>query len=183
MEIDTGASVTIMGLKTWKKINNKKSLEPTKLRLKSYMGNSIHVIGQTKVPVQLDSLWWELPLIVVDGDSPTLRGRNWLQHMKLPWKEIFKVQTVEEPDQDQLKEILAKYEVVFDGKLGQVKGTYATLYVDPEAKPMYFKQRSVPYMLKKKIEDELGRLEKEGTISSVDFSEWATPIVPILKSD
>ena len=33
-------------------------------------------------------------------------------------------------------------------------------------------------MLKKKIEDELGRLEKE-----VDFSEWATPIVPILKSD
>ena len=38
-------------------------------------------------------------------------------------------------------------------------------------------------MLKKKIEDELGRLEKEGTISPVDFSEWATPMVPILKSD
>ena len=93
MEIDTGASVTIMGLKTWKKLNNNKSLEPTKLRLKSYMGNSIHVIGQTKVPVQLDSLWWELPLIVVDGDSPTLLGRNWLQHMKLPGKEIFKVLT------------------------------------------------------------------------------------------
>ena len=59
MEIDTGASVTIMGLKTWKKINNKKSLGPTKLHLKSYMGNSIHVIGQTKVPVQLDCLRWE----------------------------------------------------------------------------------------------------------------------------
>ena len=75
-QIDTGASVTIMGLKTWKKINNKKSLEPTKLRIKSYTGNSIHVIGQTKVPVQLDSLRWELPLIVVDGESLTLLGRN-----------------------------------------------------------------------------------------------------------
>ena len=38
-------------------------------------------------------------------------------------------------------------------------------------------------MLKKKIEDELGRLEREGTISPVEFSEWATPIVPILKAD
>ena len=113
----------------------------------------------------------------------TLLGRNWLQHVKLTWKEIFKVQTVEELDQDQLKEILAKYEAVFDGKLGQVKGTYATLYVDLEAKLRYFKPRSVPYTLKKKIEDELGRLEKEGTISPVDFSEWVTPIVPILKSD
>ena len=107
--------------------------------------------------------------------------------MKLSWKEIFKVQTVEEPDQNQLKEILAKYAAVFDSKLGQVKGTYATFYVDPEAKSRYFKPRSVPYMLKKKIkkkiEDELGRLEKEGTISPVDFSEWTTPIVPILKSD
>ena len=183
MEIDTRASVTIMGLKTWGKINNKKSLEPTKLRLKSYTGNSIHMKRQTKVPVQLDSFQRELPLIVVDGNSPTLLGGNWLQHVKLPWKEIFKVQTVEEPGQDQLKEILAKYEAVFDGKLGQVKGTNATLYVDTEAKHRYFKQRSVPYMLKKEIEDELGRLEKEGTISPVYFSEWATPIVPILKSD
>lgn len=37
-------------------------------------------------------------------------------------------------------------------------------------------------MLKKKIEEELGRLQK-GTISPVEFSEWATPIVPILKAD
>ena len=38
-------------------------------------------------------------------------------------------------------------------------------------------------MLIKKIEDELGRLEREGTISPVEFSEWVTPIVPILKPD
>ena len=38
-------------------------------------------------------------------------------------------------------------------------------------------------MLKKKIEVEFGRLEREGTISPVEFSEWATAIVPILKAD
>ena len=86
-------------------------------------------------------------------------------------------------DDDKLKEILAKHEAVFDGKFRKVKGTYVTLSVAPEAKPRHFKQRSVPYILKKKIEDELGRLERKGTISPVRFSEWTTPIVHILKAD
>ena len=86
-------------------------------------------------------------------------------------------------DQNKLKEILAKHEAVFDGKLGKVEGTYVTLCVETEAKPKYFKPMSVPYMLKKKIGDKLGRQEREGTISPVEFSQWATAIVPILKAD
>ena len=35
----------------------------------------------------------------------------------------------------------------------------------------------------KKIEAELDRLVKEGTIEPVEFTEWATPIVPIVKED
>ena len=85
--------------------------------------------------------------------------------------------------QDKLKKILAKHEAVFDGKLRKVEGTYVTLSVAPEAKPRYFKPRSVPHIWKTKIEDELGGLERKGTISPVEFSEWATPIVPILKTD
>lgn len=42
------------------------------------------------------------------------------------------MQIMQEADQDKLKEILANYEAVFDGKLDQMKGTYATLYVDSE---------------------------------------------------
>ncbi len=44
-------------------------------------------------------------------------------------------------------------------------------------------KQSVLYLLNKKIEDELGKLEREGTILPVEFFEWATPIVPILKAD
>ena len=81
------------------------------------------------------------------------------------------------------RRILAKHVAVFDGNLGKVEGTYVTLYVAPEANPRYFKPRSVPYMLKKKIEDEFGGLERKGTISPVEFSEWMTPIIPIFKAD
>ena len=37
--------------------------------------------------------------------------------------------------------------------------------------------------MKEGIEEELDRLEKEGIVHRVMHSEWATPIVPILKPD
>ena len=37
--------------------------------------------------------------------------------------------------------------------------------------------------MRKKVEEELERLEKEGIIRKRQFAEWATPIVPILKDD
>ena len=45
------------------------------------------------------------------------------------------------------------------------------------------KARPVPYALKAKVEKELDRLLSEGIISPVEFTEWATPIVPVVKQD
>ena len=55
--------------------------------------------------------------------------------------------------------------------------------MDPQAKPKYFKRRPVAYALRQKVEEELDHLFSKGTIRPVEFSEWATPIVPIVKSD
>ena len=45
------------------------------------------------------------------------------------------------------------------------------------------KPHSVPYASQDAIEKELERLEKLGVIEKVNHSEWATPIVPVLKPD
>ncbi|XP_059159253.1 uncharacterized protein K02A2.6-like [Physella acuta] len=37
--------------------------------------------------------------------------------------------------------------------------------------------------MRNKIENELSRLESNGIIKKVDYSDWATPIVPVLKKD
>ncbi|GFX76885.1 transposon Tf2-6 polyprotein [Trichonephila clavipes] len=39
------------------------------------------------------------------------------------------------------------------------------------------------FALKGRVENEIDRLEKEGIIEKVDSSEWATPVVPVVKSD
>lgn len=39
----------------------------------------------------------------------------------------------------------------------------------------------VPFALKPKIESELERLVKSGVLVKTEFSDWATPIVPVVK--
>ena len=53
--------------------------------------------------------------------------------------------------------------------------------MDPEAQPKYLKARSEPYSLKKNVEFDLERLQREEIISPVEFSERAAPIVPVAK--
>ncbi len=43
--------------------------------------------------------------------------------------------------------------------------------------------RSVPHALKEGIEQELTRLENLGVLEKVRYSEWAAPIVPVVKPD
>ncbi|GFR09705.1 uncharacterized protein K02A2.6, partial [Trichonephila clavata] len=43
--------------------------------------------------------------------------------------------------------------------------------------------RTVPFALKGRVENEIDRLEREGIIEKVESSEWATPVVPVVKTD
>lgn len=67
--------------------------------------------------------------------------------------------------------------------MGTVQRVKAKIYIDSQEKQRYFKSRSPPFALNEKIEHELDRSVCEGTVTPVEFSEWATPIVPIEKSD
>ena len=59
---------------------------------------------------------------------------------------------------------------LFCDELGRVKDATA-------------KVRTVPYALRPKVEQGLERLQQAGVIEPVQFSEWAAPIVPVMKKD
>ena len=66
--------------------------------------------------------------------------------------------------------------------MGTLKGMKAKFYVDDTVKPMFCKPRPVRFALRAKVEDELDRMQEAGIIRPVEFSEWAAPIIPVLKS-
>ncbi len=80
-----------------------------------------------------------------------------------------------------LPEVLSQHEELFNEELGKLKGPPKKIYVDKEAVPRFFKARPVPYAMKAKVEIE--RLLREHIIEPVKHSEWAAPVVPVLKSD
>lgn len=82
-----------------------------------------------------------------------------------------------------IEPLLSKYENLFKYGLGKVQVVQAKLYIDENSQPRYFKARPVAYSMRDKIQTELDRLVCEGIIQPVQFSEWATPIVPITKPD
>ena len=82
-----------------------------------------------------------------------------------------------------LQHILDQNEEVFQPELGILRGYEASIHVDPAVLPKFCKCRSVLYALCPKVGQKLDRLVAEGVLEPVKFSEWAAPIVLVLKSD
>ena len=124
----------------------------------------------------------QLRLLVVEGGGPSLFGRDCLRELAPDWGEIKALRTIP-TDTTKLKNVLQKHTDIFKDELGLVRGTAAKIHVDPQVQPRFFQARSVPYALQGKVELELERLEKEGVIEPVQFSDSAAPIVPVVKRD
>ena len=119
-----------------------------------------------------------LPILVMDNNSPSLLGRNWLSCVKIDWPHVNRVASV-----DQLQQLLTKYEDPFKPGIGSLKRYSARLAVDPKAPTRFHKTRGIPIALKESIEEALEKVKKLGIIEHVRTSEWASPIVPVPKTD
>lgn len=84
----------------------------------------------------------------------------------------------------QLQTLLYKYaNTVFEPGLGKASKCTAQLTLKPDSQPKACKLRTIQYALQPKIEAALAKMEEEGSIEKVEHSEWATPIVPLIKPD
>ena len=79
--------------------------------------------------------------------------------------------------------IVQSHPNVFKPGLGTIKGITAKLEMKPNAQPKLCKAHPVPYDLQEAVEAEYHRLESEGVVEKVEFSEWATPMVHVPKAD
>ena len=120
----------------------------------------------------------QLELLVIAGSGPSLLGRDWLLAIKLDWSQLHHM-TVPSA----LHQVLQKHASIFKDELGEVKGTTAKIHVNPQARLRFCKSHTVPYVLWGKVEQELDWMERDGIIQPVEYSEWAAPNVPVVKTD
>ena len=120
----------------------------------------------------------KLVLAVVGGVGPSLFGRNWLKYIQLDWSTIATVRSVK---MKSVKTLIQHHQSLFAEGLGTIQPYKATLHIDPNATPRFFKPR--PFAIRNAIGHELDCLEKQGIIQKVTHSEWDAPIMAVPKKD
>ena len=176
MELDTGATVSIMSQQKFASLSPSTQIPRSKVTLQTYTGEPMKVLGE--VPVQVtyqQQPTQDLQLVVVEGNGPSLLGRNWLHHIKLDWTGIKAVL----PSQRSLAGLLETYKEIFADELGTIQPYKAKLIVAPSAVPKYHRPRSVPFAMKSVVEEELNHLESTGVLERVEVADWAAPIVAV----
>ena len=86
--------------------------------------------------------------------------------------------------QQQLKQVLRKFEPLFDGTLGHWKTKPVELELkDPNCKPVHARPYPVPQSQEKQLKEEVARLVHAKVLRKVNDSEWASPAFTIKKPD
>lgn len=175
-EVDSGSFVTTISDLIYRKHFNDIPLSNSSLVLKVYTGGKIYPLGLISLPVTYENDTKILDIHVIADGGPPLLGRNFMSAFNLQISKINHIKT-----ENIVKSLTSKYPEVFSDRLGCFNKHTVSLYVKPDSKPIFMKARSVPFALKEKVDQELNRMVQEGILKSVQHSNYASPIVPVLK--
>lgn len=184
MELDTGASVSVMNVTVYNTHFKHIKLIPVERKLHAYTGAQLDIAGKIEVNVDYEGQKALLPIFVINADkyAPPLLGRDWLHVIKLDWHQLLPSgqYTIRADSVEKLKD---KYSDIFQPELGTVQGVKASLHIKDDVTPVFYKPRPVPFSMRPAVENELERMQNEGIIKPVEVSEWATPLVCVPKTD
>lgn len=191
MEVDTGASVSVCNQDFYNTNLNSLKLLPTNLSLSSYTNDPIVPIGRLGVSVAYKNVQTKLDLYVIEKGAHPLMGRDWLQALgvEISFKPnlfgLTNPKSTAENDktfiETNVKKLIQDFPEVFTDQLGEYKGDPIKLKLKENAIPKYCKPRPLPFTLKAKVETELQRLVDADVLCPITSSEYATPIVAVLK--
>ena len=73
------------------------------------------------------------------------------------------------------------FSLVLSNALGKCSKTKVSIYLKPDAKPVFCKPRQLPFSRKLPVQAELERLVNLGILERINSSDWAAPIVVVTK--
>ena len=177
---DTGSPITVISDSTWQQVLGSPRLSNTDVSVQSYSGHPLKLLGCFTCEASCKGRRGTLDIYVASGTRSCLLGRDAIKKLAI---EIAIGQLQPVNTESRLAALLAKHEKLFSEELGHVSGVKASIRLDPDARPIFCKSRPVPLAMRPRIEQEIERLLRNKVIRKVEHSDWATPIVPVLKPD
>jgi len=146
--------------------------------------------GKVNVVVEHEKFRLNEEMFIVPDEYEPLLGRTWIRHLKINLQEIDE-SNENQSNQSYTKEIqvnsidsiIKQFPEVFTQKIGCIPNYEVSLQLRKNEKPIYFREREVPYALRESVEKELEELESTGIITKVNTSDWGSPLVVIPKPD
>lgn len=168
MEIDTGSSISCISLQCYQNLFSHCRLQKTDLVLRYYTGENVKPVGKITPTVRFKRICKQLELYVIENGKTSLLGRCWLNELKID-DSILTCNSIENVNGVFSEtEFSSRYCEVFAEGLGRFTGG---------------KVGFLAYALRGPVERALEQMVRDGILTPVATSDWATPIVPVVKKD
>ncbi|XP_058448832.1 uncharacterized protein K02A2.6-like [Malaya genurostris] len=187
-DLDTGANTSLIGFNHWAELTGERSssLQPSSVRLQSFGGNSIKVLGQVKVKCRRSNRKYRLILQVVEvNHRPLLSAKASRELGFIKFCETVKLEAEESTNSSEkllhvyrlkAQQSIDEYQELFEG-YGKLPGT-VTLEINDSCTPSIQSPRRVPIAMRNELKKELNYLEENGIIvKETNHSDWVSNLV------
>lgn len=183
MEIDTGSAISCINSECYRQHFSRCKVLESDLSLRYYTGEIVKPVGKITISVGYEGRQKVLDLYIVDKGKTSLVGRQWLTELniKLPFVSCNNVSSLKHDFN--FNDFSSKYKEVFADGLGRFTGGTVGFRLREGARPVFLRARPLAYALREPVERALDQLVRDGVITPVTTSDWATPIVPVMKKD
>ena len=178
-QIDTGAGVSRINVDDYNDKFHDCELSESNVKLRAYTGNTISVVGQCDVTIELAGHSVHLPLVGVEGNGPPLLCRSRLQKLRIPWDQMFEVNSVD--NDHALQSVLPEFNSMFSNATGLFHDVTLHFEYDKSVSPEFYKHQSPALSMRRCIESEVDNLQTANIIKKVTHAEWAAPVMPVVK--
>ncbi|KAI5731266.1 hypothetical protein M8J77_007169 [Diaphorina citri] len=188
-EVDSGAKFSLLSQNEFQSLNLNLPIEESHVAFRSYSGDIIKPVGKLRLKVAYAGKEIIGELHIVPNGHDALLGRQWIRGLGIELKKIDSNSTNLAPtlqvqnNKISIDDVLGQFSPIFEEKVGCVPDFQVSLQLREGAKPIFTRERDVPYALQERVDKELDSLEADGIITQVAASDWGSPLVVIPKPD
>ncbi|KAJ0172353.1 hypothetical protein K1T71_012326 [Dendrolimus kikuchii] len=183
-EVDTGSVISCINIDVYRRLFSEINIQKCNIVLRYYTGESVRPVGVIRPLVKYKNISQHLDLYVIEKGKTVLLGRQWLASLNIDLPDLrINCVNMSSDSKFNVTEFSSRYAEVFADGLGRFTGGKVSISVREGARPVFLRARPLAYALREPVERALEQLVQDGILTPVERSDWATPIVPVVKKD